>query len=318
VNDSTKKLRLRADHLPDLYGSLSWLLREWADSLGLQSEYCWCEERGSNDWGGVLRQSTEDTLKTTLSLLTAGSRIDLAKDLGQRFEQLYAQGDGYQQRLEALEDEQQVHVDALAAQYRQKFREDAAEAELWAKCRGVQRTWTFWAEGNPLETVEQFAEAIDKAFWDEQGGKLKARVQVRQAAVDLADHLDVLAAVAAPADQSDQKRCRGDWPVTRTQPEVARYLSERQAKYDELVPRCLRGDKEAHKAFKKFFGPAAIARALGDDCYAQAVCNTQTYQEQIQPVLHSRPPRDWKPVEQDNAPFADDIANMRRQATSRE
>lgn len=125
-------------------------------------------------------------------------------------------------------------------------------------------------------------------------------------------------ATASAQAKSIKTRRRGDWPVTRTQPEVARYLSERKAKYDELVPQCLRGAKEAHKEFKKFFGSTAIARALADGCYAQAVCNTQTYKEQIQPVLHSRPPRDWKPVDQGDSPFADDIANMRRQATSRE
>ncbi|MBN2584948.1 MAG: hypothetical protein JXL80_17930 [Planctomycetes bacterium] len=322
MNDSPKKKPPSdAANLADLYGNLLGLIRQWADSLGLEAEYYdqRHEEGGSNDWGGVLRRSTEDTLKTTLSLLAAAGRIDLAKDLGQRFEELFALGQGYQERLEALDDQRQVHVDGLVAQYRQQFGEDpAAEAELWARCRGIQRTWTLWADGNPLETVEQFAEAIDKAFWEEQGGKLKARAQVQRVAKDLAEHLDVLASVSAPANRTTGKRRRGDWPVPRTQPEVARYLSERKAKYDALVPRCLQGDKEGHKAFKRFFGPTAIARALGDGCYGQAVCNTPTYKEQIQPVIQSCPPKGWKPVAEDDASFADDIANMRRQAMNRE
>ncbi|MBN2584565.1 MAG: hypothetical protein JXL80_15995 [Planctomycetes bacterium] len=326
MNDSpNKKPQLSAANLVDLYGDLSGLIRQWADSLGPEAEYDdqRHEERGSNDWGGALRRSTEDSLKTTLSLLTAVGRADLAKDLRQRFDELYALGHGYQERLEALEDQRRVHVDALSARYRDQFGEgSAAYAELWATCRGPERIWTYWGDRNPLETVEQYAEAIDKAFWGEQGGKLKARAQVRQAATDLAEHLDVLAAASAPAqapaDQPGGKRRRGDWPVPRTQPEVARYLSERKAKYDELVPRCLRGDKEAHKEFKRFFGPSAIARALGDGCYGQAVSNTRTYTEQIQPVIQSRPPAGWKPAAQDDAPFADEIANMRRQTMDSE
>lgn len=236
--------------------------------------------------------------------------------------EFYALGQGYQERLEALEDQRQVHVEALAGQYRQKFADDpVAEARLGARCQGPQRVWTLWTEGNPLETTEHFAEAVDKAFWEEQGGKLKARDQLRRAAKNLAEHLDVLAATSAPvsvsAEPSGRKRRRGDWPVPRTQPEVARYLSGRKAKYDMLVPQCLKGDKKAIKEFKRFFGPTAIAEAIGDGCYAQAVCNTQTYTEQIQPVIGSRPPEGWKPVEQGDSPFADEIANMRRQAMNR-
>jgi hypothetical protein len=316
--------------VPDVAAFLEQLAEEltgWADHVGIEAHYYdpRIEEGGSNDWGQALRDATERKLvNPVLSSLVARGRADLAGDLQGRFDALFADAQGYQDRLEALEDHRRVHVEGLTARYRQSFRDDEHAARLWALCRGPERTFTIWCEDcNPLDTPEQFAEAVDEAMRDELWGKQKARSEIQRRAHDLAEHLNIIAASVAtetpsPAKETKKPKRRGRWPVARTQPEVARYLSERRAKYDKLVPLCLQGDKKAHKEFKKFFGSEAVARALGDDCYGQAVQNTETYKKLLQPVIQNRPPEGWQPAQQDDGAFADDIANMRRQAMNDE
>ena len=316
--------------VPDVAAFLEQLAEEltgWVDHLGIEAHYydSRIEEGGSNDWGRALRDSIERKLvNPVLSSLVARGRADLANDLRSRFDALFADAQGYQDRLEALEDQRRVHVEGLTARHRQAFPEDEHAARLWGLCRGPDRTFTLWGEdGNPLETPEQYALAIDEAMRDELWGKQKARSEIQRRATDLAEHLKIIAAGMAaeapsPVTETKKPKQRGRWPETRTQPEVARYLSERKAKYDKLVPLCLQGDKKAHKEFKKFFGPTAIARKLGDDCYAEAVSNTETYQKLLRPILNSLPPEGWEPAQQDDGAFADDIDNMRRQAMNDE
>ncbi len=112
-------------------------------------------------------------------------------------------------------------------------------------------------------------------------------------------------------------RRRGDWPVTRTQPEVARYLSERGRQYRALAQACLDGRRGARQAFISVFGQAAIARAIserlgGSDqsrpCRSQDVDRTEACEACIKPLLQKppRPPQGWK--ESDSAASAaDDI-----------
>lgn len=316
--------------VPDVAAFLEQLAEElagWADHLGIEADYydSRIEEGDSNDWGRALRDSIErKLLNPVVSALVAGGRTDLASDLRGRFDTIFADAQGYQDRLEAMEDLRRVHVEGLTARYRQAFPDDEHAARLWGLCRGPDRTFTLWGEdGNPLDTPEQYAHAIDEAMRDERWGKQKAQFEIQRRATDLAEHLKIIAADMAaetpsPAKETKKPKQRGRWPETRTQPEVARYLSERKAKYDALVPLCLQGDKKALKEFKKFFGPTAIAQKLGDDCYTEAVSNTETYQKLLQPVLHSRPPEGWEPAQQDDGGFADDIANMRRQAMNDE
>lgn len=316
--------------VPDVAAFLEQLAEDlagWADHLGIEADYydSRIEEGGSNDWGRALRDSIERKLvNPVLSSLVARGRAHLAGDLRSRFDAFFGDAQGYQDRLEALEDQRRVHVEGLTARYRQSFPEDENAARLWGLCRGPERTFTLWGEdGNPLDTPEQYAHAIDEAMRDELWGKQKARSGIQRRATDLAEHLKIIAADMAaetpsPAKETKKPKQRGRWPVTRTQPEVARYLSERRAKYDKLVPLCLQGNKKAHKEFKKFFGSEAVARALGDDCYGQAVQNTETYKKLLQPVIQNRPPEGWEPAQQDDGAFADDIANMRRQAMNDE
>jgi len=189
-----------------VFQELSESLRGWAKALGIEADYYdgRIEEGGSNAWGDQLQKATEGAMKTAVSLLTARGQVDVTADLQRRFEGLYERGQAYQQRLEALEDQRRVHVEGLAAQYRRKFDDDPGETRLWALCKGPQRAWTLRVGGeNPLETPEQFAEAIDKAFWEEEGGKLRAQAETKRAALDLAEHVELLAAAAeaGPARQ---------------------------------------------------------------------------------------------------------------------
>lgn len=181
-------------YIEELYESLMG----WAEKLGVESQYYdrHIEEGGSYEWAQSLRASTAGTLNVIIAVLTARGCMDLGKDLQDRFEAVYAQATGYQERLEALEDQCRIHVEGLVAQYQRSFPEDDGEARLWAQCRGVDRIWTLWGEdGNPLETREHFAEAIDTVFREEQGGKLRARAEMQKTAADLAEHLKLIAAV---------------------------------------------------------------------------------------------------------------------------
>jgi hypothetical protein len=100
---------------------------------------------------------------------------------------------------------------------------------------------------------------------------------------------------------------RGQWPSTRTQPEVAKYLSERTPRYNELVPGCLAGEAKAIKEFKELFGPTAIADAIGNGCQKQNVQQTRTYREEIQPLLKRPPrrPKGWTAPEADTSAIDD-------------
>jgi hypothetical protein len=187
--------------VPDVAAFLEQLVEEltgWADHVGIEAHYydSRIEEGGSNDWGRALRDSIERKLvNPVLSSLVARGRADLAGDLRSRFDAFFGDAQGYQDRLEALEDQRRVHVEGLTARYRQSFPEDENAARLWGLCRGPERTFTLWGEdGNPLDTPEQYAHAIDEAMRDELWGKQKARSGIQRRATDLAEHLKIIAA----------------------------------------------------------------------------------------------------------------------------
>lgn len=326
--------------VPDVAAFLEQLAEEltgWADHLGIEADYydSRLEEGGSNDWGRALRDSIErKLLNPVVSALVAGGRTDLASDLRGRFDTIFADAQGYQDRLEAMEDQRRVHVEGLTARYRQAFPDDEHAARLWRLCQGPERVFTLWSEdGNPLDTPEQYAQAIDEAIRDELWGKQKARSEIQRRAHDVVEHLKIIAASvesevvgaqvnAGPPSLPDSARAagpkakkgRGKWPKTRTQPEVAKYLSEHMEEYNRLVPQCLDPNKPNIKDFKARFGPQAIADKIGDGCQRQNVERTETYIDKIKPALNGKPPKGWKPPAEPDSAFADDIANMRRQA----
>jgi hypothetical protein len=125
------------------------------------------------------------------------------------------------------------------------------------------------------------------------------------------------AAVSQTRARSDKAHSRGDWPVKRTQPEVARYLSERTRQYCQLAQACLDGRRGARKAFVSVFGQTAIARAInrgldGVDrsrpCRNQDVDRTDACKDYIKPLLQKPPcpPQGWK-ASASAASAADDI-----------
>jgi hypothetical protein len=203
--------------VPDLGAILQELsesIKGWAKSLGIEADYYddRIQEGGSNAWGDQLQKATQGDMKTAVSLLTARGQVDVATDIQRRFEALYERGQAYQQRLEAMEDQRRVHVEGLIAQYRRKFHDDPGQARLAALCQGPQRAWTFRLGENPLETPEEFAEAIDKAFWEGEGGKLRAQAEMKRAALDLAKHVELLAAVAQAGQPRQEDQTKQEMP----------------------------------------------------------------------------------------------------------
>lgn len=262
--------------LAALHEDLACELRAWADSLGTEAEHSdpVLEERGSNDWGGQLRKGTHDWLKATRSLLTAHGRADVANDLRDRFDSMYQLADAYQQALESLEDEARVHVQALVSRFREKFGPDR-EAELWGHCKGIQRVWTFWLDGNPLETVEQFAEAVDECHRREDGSKRRRLAEVKREAVDLAEHIELLAKVGAggtePRQSDTDEMKEGDSPAPGGEAaDETEFGAPQVDPYDKRVVNWvgkrlyLGHDTQVSRLFWLLAKPIGVARNLGE------------------------------------------------------
>jgi hypothetical protein len=119
--------------------------------------------------------------------------------------------------------------------------------------------------------------------------------------------------LAARADDGGAKDSAG-WTAARGDATVAGYLKGRKAKYMELLPRCLAGEKDALREFAEVFGPKAIADTTGNGLSRGVVAKTPTYTRLLQPVLNGKQPQGLDlPVGQDG-PINDILANMRRQA----
>jgi len=207
MDDSSKR------HVPPLdavYESLAEEIEGWAKGLGTQTEYFdpVLEEGGRHEWAASLRRSTDWSVRTALSLLSARGGTSQADDLKRRMEALYEAAEGYEQRLDALEDQRRVHVEGLLAQYRKGFGdEDPGGARLGQLCQGPNRLWTLRADGHSPETPEEFAEAIDRVWFDEDGAKRRAQAEVKRQAMDLVEHFQLLAAVEAnQADATGNKK----------------------------------------------------------------------------------------------------------------
>ena len=113
---------------------------------------------------------------------------------------------------------------------------------------------------------------------------------------------------AAPSGTRPRRRRRGEWPVTRTEREVARYLSERMQPYWQLGQACLDGKRGAVDRFQKVFGPTAIADGINQSldvvekaqrCKKQDVLRTSAYEARVQPLTRTPPcrPEGWRTSE---------------------
>jgi len=223
--------------LYEVYKTLAGAIEGWASRLGIHTTYSdpVLEEWGSNDWADELRRECDRAMRTAASLLTAHGRFEHADNLKRRMDELFEAADAYEQRLDALEDQCRVHIEGVEARYRQMFGDDDPESHrLWQLSQGRQRIWTLDIEGGGPQTPEQFAEAIDRAWFDEHGAKLKARAGVHRLARELAEHLRLLAQFAADASRKatavpatePEKRKRGKrGPARMPLAEAWRYLS---------------------------------------------------------------------------------------------
>lgn len=98
------------------------------------------------------------------------------------------------------------------------------------------------------------------------------------------------------------RKKRGKWPVTRTSPAVAKYLSEHSGLYNKLVPLVLKGDTVAFKEFNKNFGATAIATKIAEgagepgSCGKSQVQKTVQYEQHVKPLLRKPPerPSGWR------------------------
>ncbi len=185
--------------LDAVYEALIDEIKGWADTLGIETEFynSLIEEGGRHAWADSLR-SCDWAKRTAVSLLTAQGKTNQADDLNRRMEKLFESADAYEQKLDALEDQRKAHVDGIVARYRKAFGdEDPEVTRLWHLCKGIQRIWTFRLDNSLLETPEDFAEAIDHAFFDEDGAKRRALAEMKRLALEMVEHLQLLAGIEA-------------------------------------------------------------------------------------------------------------------------
>lgn len=219
----------RAAPLDAVYEALADEIEGWASGLGTETAYTDpvlgdCE---SHDWAESLRRECDWGTRTAASLLTADGRIDQADDLKRRIDGLLVAAKGYEQRLEALADRRRVHIEGLVARYRQQFgEEDPDEHRLWRLCRGIQRVWTLRADDHSPQTPEAFAEAIDWAWFEEDGAKRRARAEVQRQANALIEHLRLLA-------ELEVERSAAPSSAAQTPPETDRPSSSHVDEDDE-------------------------------------------------------------------------------------
>jgi hypothetical protein len=196
-----------SDFIPQLDAVLESLAEEiegWAAHLGVAVEYAdpVLGEGGRHEWAVGLRKQVDWAVRTTGTLLAARDKVDLAEDLRRRVEELCAAAEGYEQRLEALEDQRRVHVEGIVARYRQAYGDEDPDAvRLMRLCQGIDRVWTLEVQDQAPEMPEEFAEAIDRAWFEEE---------MQRRAGELAEHVRLLAGletgqasgIAAAAEQA--------------------------------------------------------------------------------------------------------------------
>lgn len=189
--------------LDAVYEHLAEEVSGWANTLGTDTTYTdpVLDESGSNEWAASLRQSCDWALRTAESLLVARGQASQAEDLVRRVKALFDAAEGYEQRLDAMEDQSRVRIERITAQYRQVFGDDDPDAiQLGRLCQGTRRVWTLALDDDPPETPEQFAEAVDRALYEEQGAKGRAKAEMQRLAHKLVEHLRLLEGIEAGSD----------------------------------------------------------------------------------------------------------------------
>ena len=199
MTDQQPSLTLEA-----VYQDLAEAIADWAATLGTDTTYRdpVLEESGENPWADTLRQSCDRALRTARTLLTAQGRTDQANDLQRRTTELFEAAEGYEQRLGALEDQRRVRIEGITAQYRAAFgAEDPDALGLRHLCQGIQRHWTLRMDDPAPQTPEAWAEAMDRAWFEEHGAKGRARAQMQRRARDLEEHLRLLADLECSSEE---------------------------------------------------------------------------------------------------------------------
>ena len=234
--------------LSDVYESLADEIEGWTDGLGIELTYTdpVLEESGQHERAAELRKQTDWAVRTAEALLTGRGKVDLAKDLKQRVEGLCEAADGYEQRLEALEDQRRVHIEGIVARYRKVHGdEDPDAAHLWRLCQGIHRIWTLKIEDHCAETPEEFAEAIDRAWFEEDGTKRRAQADMKRRAGELAEHLRLLAGLETnqpdgTADADEQKQSEQKPPPKQSEDAQAMEEQFGGPEEDPYEPRVVR------------------------------------------------------------------------------
>lgn len=200
MSEADEKQTKFVPQMDAVFETLADEVEGWAAHLGVAVEYTDAAigESGRHEWAAGLRKQVDWAVRTAGTLLAARGMANLAEDLGRRVEQLCAAAERYEQRLEALEDQRRVHVEGIVAQYRQAFgNEDPDAAQLMRLCRGIDRVWTLDVEDQAPDTPEAFAEAIDRAWFEEDGAKRRAQAEMQRHARELAEHLRLMAGAEA-------------------------------------------------------------------------------------------------------------------------
>ncbi len=201
MGEADKKQTKFVPQLDAVLEALADEVEGWAEGLGIELTYTdpVLDEQGENEWAGQLRQSTDWSRRTAVSLLTVQGKTHLVEDLERRVEALYSAADAFETRLEALADQRRVHVEGIVARYRKLHGDEDPElAGLWRLCRGNGNKYVYGLDENSPESL---AQDIDMAWFEEEGGKLKARAETQRQARELAEHLRLLAGAEAQAAQ---------------------------------------------------------------------------------------------------------------------
>lgn len=199
--------------LDAVYADLADSIESWANTLGTETTYTdpVLEESGSHAWAASLRQSCDWALRTAGSLLSARGQSSHAVDLTRRAKALCDAAEGYEQRLDAMVDQCRVRIEGITAQYRQTFGDDDPHAiRLDRLCEGTQRVWTLTLDDHPPETPEQFAEAIDRALFEEEGAKERAKAEMQRRASEVVDHLRLLMGIESGSTRPQPSQAAND------------------------------------------------------------------------------------------------------------